>query len=363
MDIDLGPGMDRTVADEEILASRDLPIVFLSGHTDPDYVQRCERIASYGYLVRMNPVAERLTAWIEEDAVGRPLVDVFTVVYGTSRTPIEDPVKRVIRSGEIVTLSNDSILRAGDGREYRIADNAHRSGREMVHYTAWFLYSVTLLNAMKLFGRFARSSCISTVYLRAYRTGSAPLIGRTRYEAFHDLSEICPVCPAQRTFETGEVAEREISDNPDSPTRWLSAVTFPVKDQETGTVEAVLALVHDITGRKKHQQETERLLREKEILLKEAHHRIQNSISTIISLLSLQERRAEGDDVADALRDARSRMQSMSLLYEILFQSEKLEEMSIRTVVPSLVRRIRDTFPEGERLVAQRGSRASRLWC
>jgi PAS domain S-box-containing protein len=52
MDIDLGTGMDGTEAAEEILKKKDIPIVFLSSHTEPEIVEKTEKITSYGYVVK-----------------------------------------------------------------------------------------------------------------------------------------------------------------------------------------------------------------------------------------------------------------------------------------------------------------------
>jgi PAS domain S-box-containing protein len=52
MDIDLGPGMDGTEAAKLILAARELPLIFLSSHTEPAIVERTEAITSYGYVVK-----------------------------------------------------------------------------------------------------------------------------------------------------------------------------------------------------------------------------------------------------------------------------------------------------------------------
>ncbi len=52
MDIDLGSGIDGTLAAEQILAVRDLPVLFLSSHTEPEVVEKTERITSYGYVVK-----------------------------------------------------------------------------------------------------------------------------------------------------------------------------------------------------------------------------------------------------------------------------------------------------------------------
>ena len=52
MDIDLGHGMDGTQAAEAILATVDIPIVFVSSHTEPEVVGKTEKITSYGYVVK-----------------------------------------------------------------------------------------------------------------------------------------------------------------------------------------------------------------------------------------------------------------------------------------------------------------------
>jgi CheY-like chemotaxis protein len=52
MDIDLGSGIDGTTAAEMILGTRDIPLVFLSSHTEPEIVEKTEGITSYGYIVK-----------------------------------------------------------------------------------------------------------------------------------------------------------------------------------------------------------------------------------------------------------------------------------------------------------------------
>lgn len=52
MDIDLGPGLDGTKTAEKILSLKDIPIVFLSSHTEPEIVEKTEKITSYGYVVK-----------------------------------------------------------------------------------------------------------------------------------------------------------------------------------------------------------------------------------------------------------------------------------------------------------------------
>jgi CheY-like chemotaxis protein len=52
MDVNLGMGIDGTDAARAILGVRDIPIVFLSSHTEPEIVEKTEKITSYGYVVK-----------------------------------------------------------------------------------------------------------------------------------------------------------------------------------------------------------------------------------------------------------------------------------------------------------------------
>ncbi len=76
-----------------------------------------------GYIIRMNPVAENLTGWRQKEANGHPLPDVFRIVNVHSRQPVDNPVEKVLSSGQIVGLANHTVLIAKDGREYQIADS------------------------------------------------------------------------------------------------------------------------------------------------------------------------------------------------------------------------------------------------
>jgi len=76
-----------------------------------------------GKVSRMNPVAQRLTGWKAQEAVGQPLPEVFKIVHANTRMPIESPVSRVLATGEIVGLSKHTILLSRDGKEYMIADS------------------------------------------------------------------------------------------------------------------------------------------------------------------------------------------------------------------------------------------------
>ena len=77
-----------------------------------------------GRVTRMNPTAERLTAWSQADAKNRLLTEVFCIVNAATREPVADPVQQVMALGQTVGLANHTLLLARDGCEYQIADSA-----------------------------------------------------------------------------------------------------------------------------------------------------------------------------------------------------------------------------------------------
>ncbi len=76
-----------------------------------------------GLVTFINAVAEKLTGWTADEAMGRRLPEVFKIVNQFSRQPVENPVDRVFREGIIVGLANHTVLIAKDGAEYPIEDS------------------------------------------------------------------------------------------------------------------------------------------------------------------------------------------------------------------------------------------------
>ncbi|HEX8173516.1 MAG TPA: PAS domain S-box protein [Pyrinomonadaceae bacterium] len=78
---------------------------------------------SRGCITFMNPVAQALTGWTMEAAVGRELPEVFRIINEYSRKPVESPIEKVLRDGVVVGLANHTLLISRDGREIPIDDS------------------------------------------------------------------------------------------------------------------------------------------------------------------------------------------------------------------------------------------------
>jgi len=113
--------------------------------------------------------------------------------------------------------------------------------------------------------------------------------------------------------------------------------------RETGG-ESLLVAVIDISEQAKAEAKINALLEEKQLLLREVHHRIKNNMNVAMSLLSIQSGNMEDPAAAAAIDDARGRMMSMLLIYEKLYRSDNFMQVSTREYLSDLLDMIRQQF-------------------
>jgi len=89
------------------------------------------------------------------------------------------------------------------------------------------------------------------------------------------------------------------------------------------------------------------LIKEKDWLVKEIHHRVKNNFQTVIGLLGTQCGYLNSDTAINAIRDSQQRIQAMSLIHQRLYQTENLSAVSMPEYVHELVDFLRESFPVG----------------
>jgi PAS domain S-box-containing protein len=177
MDVHLEGSVDGIEAAEQIRREYIIPVIYLTAHSDVATLARAKLTGPFGYILKpfderdlatqielalykhqadrelheqrewlrvtlmsigdaviatdalgkitfLNPVAESLTGWQAEEALGRPLSSVFCIIKEQTGGELGDPVARVLREGQAVALANHAALVARDGRTIPVEDSA-----------------------------------------------------------------------------------------------------------------------------------------------------------------------------------------------------------------------------------------------
>ena len=121
----------------------------------------------------------------------------------------------------------------------------------------------------------------------------------------------------------------------DSSIVWVSLTVSLVRD-EFGNPSYFIAVIEDTTERKHAELAVQSSLAEKEVLLREIHHRVKNNMQVISSLLNLQAKGINDARLSKLFQESQSRVRAMALIHEILYQSGHLARIDLGEYVTKL---------------------------
>lgn len=126
---------------------------------------------------------------------------------------------------------------------------------------------------------------------------------------------------------------------------WTDRASFDV----SGQVINYSSIGRDITKRKEVEQENQRLLKEKDLILKEAYHRMKNNFQSVVALIRLKLSAVESPETESTLQSLASQTQAIQLLYEQLLHTNSFDQLDLGTFLPTLARNLQDAYlPEGK---------------
>lgn len=152
------------------------------------------------------------------------------------------------------------------------------------------------------------------------------MTGRYCYEIWHHRSNPCENCPVLKARDEKKACHAE-NQTPDG--RHWSVRGYPVFD-ENKEVTALIEFTQDITERKQIEEQIQRDIQEKTVLLSEIHHRVKNSLQIVASLLRLQSTKTNDDEVLDLFEQSRKRVFMMASLYEKLYRTKDFARIDFK---------------------------------
>jgi PAS domain S-box-containing protein len=152
----------------------------------------------------------------------------------------------------------------------------------------------------------------------------------------------------RQVLATGQPGDTEVAIlDPHGEHRIHHIVYVPERNSD-GTIAGVLAFGRDITERKRDEEALKRSLSEKEVLLKEVHHRVKNNLQIINSLLSLQARELGPGPAQTALAESQARVRSMAVVHETFYHASDFAHVDLAVYSETLTARIaRASFRPG----------------
>ena len=457
MDIDLGSGIDGTEAARQILEFCDIPVVFLSSHTEKEIVDKTEKITSYGYIVKNFPpiilntsikmahklylekkrvkesndaleemnenlkaVNSELIKWrLEEEKRSKELKESdrrFRSIVEGAPVPIfiQTDKKFAFLNAAALKLfgaEDQSVLLGKNIFEHfhpdyhdkikerikRINENGNSVRdffkQRFIRLDGKEVWVETVGEPVEYDGK--KGAIVFAREIAAAATADDVLLTKESYydslfENNHAVmllidpasGEIYDSNPAAVRFygwtreeiremkisEINTLTIEEIKSEMDSAIK-LKRNHFHFKHRRAdGSIRDVevysgpivvkgkhllYSIVYDITERLIAEDKIKSLLSEKEIIVKEVHHRVKNNLNTICSFLNLQSAKSPNPETREALSEACGRVRSMGILYERLSFSEYDGKMRVNEYFPALIRNITEAFGLGEEIVIQ----------
>ncbi|MBF0429934.1 MAG: PAS domain-containing protein [Fibrobacteria bacterium] len=294
MDIHLGEDMSGHKAAKEILKKRHLPIVFLTAYSDDEHVNTIKEITRYGYVLKTSG-----------EFVLQSSIEMAYALF--------EAHNRVSHSEKLLNQAQNI---AHIGHWCWDIKNEELSWSDEI----FCIFGVDKDNFIVSAENFEKT--IHPDDLKEFLTKRAELL--------------------KKELDT-EIGHRII--RPDGEVRYVVERAKAVRDSE-GQPAYVIGTVQDITERKQAESKISALLEEKETLLKEVHHRVKNNLNTLSSMISIHMHSLTNQETVSVLQDIKSRISSMTTLYDKLHHSENISEISSEAYISTLIVESIKIFPK-----------------
>jgi len=143
----------------------------------------------------------------------------------------------------------------------------------------------------------------------------------------------------KKVWQTGKAIHHPVTQYKDNRiTGWRDNYVYKLPSGE------IVAVYEDVTEKKQAEEKINKSLKEKELLLKEIHHRVKNNMQLISSLFGLQIFKEKNEKSKNILQDSKNRIRAMALVHEKLYQSNDFTSVDFKDYIDYLIKEFHHTY-------------------
>ncbi len=314
-----------------------------------------------------NPKAEEIFGWKKEEVLGKRLPYVPDEKLGEFKENLRKgfeekqsfitELKRVRKNGEIVYLKEfvapliqddgsvtKLMMLSEDVTERKMVENAlvgseqkYRNLVEASHDLVWRIDVEGNFN-------FINSASNAILGYSPAELVGKPFLPLIKPDKADDTLQIHQDVIQGSVFESFPLE----MVTKDGGVRYLTGTAYPMRD-ENGKIVGCSGTATDVTHLTEYQKQLEESLAEKEVLIKEIHHRVKNNLAVISGLFVLQSMHVEDESTLSILKESQSRIKSIAKIHEKLYQNDIFSSIEIKSYLENLTEDISQTHQRDDK--------------
>jgi PAS domain S-box-containing protein len=317
-----------------------------------------------GIVTEISPSVTTQAGWDQEEVIGQPVTDFYRDPSAREIFANTLSQKGVINDYELQLLAKDGrVIEVSASSRIMHDDRGQVAGVEGVlrDITARKQMERALRESEEKFRMIVEHSLQGIIIIQDFQIKYAneAFVKIAGYE-IDELLDLSPgqvkqsVHPEDQDLVWGRMTSRlEGKEVPsrykyrgikkDGSIRWLEMVVNRIEYQGRPAVQGAII---DVSDRQQAMEKIQASLEEKEVMLREIHHRVKNNMQIILSLLRIQSRGAKDRETLEMFRQSLNRIRSMALIHEALYKSGDLARIDIADYISGMTTHLMSIYRE-----------------